>query len=229
MTKSKDLRKIIIIAIFLSIVLTFYWNSYNFQNSESFENRENQFQSNKNNLKSEPFNKIPWINLYENLINNKDSIEESNEGEQGKKENQENNNAKSEEINNTVASLLLIGSVVAVAAYSYRLIKKKQAAKRISLEREKGLFKDGQKIKGPSQSFIQIFREENAIDKLSKLGDINITILPSDFLETVESLKWDENEKEEFVREMLSLKPSEREVILEKMVQKFNQKKEVFL
>ncbi len=217
MIKRKNLKKIIVIAIFLIVALASCW---------TFKNRETQCQNKSKNLKTDHLNNASRFDLDENSINIKDSIEEpgeeenNDEGEEGESENQdEEDKAKSEDVNNTVTSLLLIGSAVVIAAYSIRLIKKKRAAKYISLEREKGLFKDGQKITESSQSCTQIFKEENAIDKLSKLGDINVTILPSDFLEKVESIKWDENEKEEFIREMISLTPSERDMILKKMIQ----------
>ena len=64
---------------------------------------------------------------------------------------------------------------------------------------------------------LQIFEEENALDKISKLGEINITVISEDFLETINTFDWEYDEKEEFVKELLALTPKERKEILDEM------------
>jgi len=48
--------------------------------------------------------------------------------------------------------------------------------------------------------------------------DINITVVPPNFLKKVNQLKMDEEEKEQFIKEMLALSPSEIEKILDDML-----------
>ncbi|MFX1477096.1 MAG: hypothetical protein ACFFCI_03090 [Promethearchaeota archaeon] len=71
---------------------------------------------------------------------------------------------------------------------------------------------------------IHILRGDNAIEKLSKFNDLNITAMTEDFLERINKLEWDENEKEEFIKEMLTLAPEERNKILDEMIQKSNER-----
>ena len=67
---------------------------------------------------------------------------------------------------------------------------------------------------------LQIFEEENAIDRISKLGDINLTAISEDFLETINTFDWEYDEKEEFIKELLALTPKERKEILNEMKEK---------
>ena len=64
---------------------------------------------------------------------------------------------------------------------------------------------------------LQIFKEENALDKISQLGDINLTVISEDFLETINTFDWEYDEKEEFIKELLALTPRERKEILDEM------------
>ena len=64
----------------------------------------------------------------------------------------------------------------------------------------------------------QKFDGENLIEKLIKLEDINMTAISDDFLERINQFEWEMNEKDEFIREMLSLTPDERNSILTKML-----------
>jgi len=67
---------------------------------------------------------------------------------------------------------------------------------------------------------LQIFDEENALDKISKLGDINLTVISEDFLEIINTFDWEYDEKEEFIKELLALTPKERKEILDEMKEK---------
>ncbi len=65
---------------------------------------------------------------------------------------------------------------------------------------------------------LQILEEEDAIRNLYDKGDINITAISNDFYETIDNFGFKGNEKSEFIKEMLSLRPFEREVILRDML-----------
>ena len=67
---------------------------------------------------------------------------------------------------------------------------------------------------------LQILEEKNALDKISKLGDINLTAISEDFLETINTFDWEYDEKEEFIKELLALTPKERKEILDEMKEK---------
>ena len=69
-----------------------------------------------------------------------------------------------------------------------------------------------------SKLAIQILEEEDAIRNLYDKGDINITAISNDFNETIDNLGFKGNEKSEFIKEMLSLRPFERELILRDML-----------
>jgi len=95
-----------------------------------------------------------------------------------------------------------------------RLLKRNLKAKGVDI---KDL--DLQEIK-----IVSIFEGKNAIETMSDLGDVNITILSEEYLEKIEKFEWDENEKEFFLEEMLALPPEKRDVILEHMIEKSKSK-----
>ena len=70
------------------------------------------------------------------------------------------------------------------------------------------------------RELLQILEEENALDKITKLGDINLTVISEDFLEVINSFDWEYDEKEEFIKELLALAPKERKEILDEMKEK---------
>jgi len=67
---------------------------------------------------------------------------------------------------------------------------------------------------------VQIFEDEDPIEKLTELKDINITAISEDFVDIINKFEWESNEKEEFIDELLSLNPAERKKILNKMLKK---------
>ena len=62
--------------------------------------------------------------------------------------------------------------------------------------------------------------EEGGIEKLYFKGDLNITAVSADFYDKVNQFGFEENEKTQFIKEMLSLPPRERELILKEMILK---------
>ena len=65
----------------------------------------------------------------------------------------------------------------------------------------------------------KVINDENVINALRELKDTSITALSEDFIEIVEQFEWDRDEKEEFIKEMLTLRPGEREEIIDKMIE----------
>ncbi|MBN1215868.1 MAG: hypothetical protein JXA99_10565 [Candidatus Lokiarchaeota archaeon] len=66
---------------------------------------------------------------------------------------------------------------------------------------------------------IHIIKENSVHEKLDKLKDINITLLEEDFFNKVNLFNWeDEEEKLNFINEMLALSPAERKSILYDMI-----------
>ncbi|MFW9942950.1 MAG: hypothetical protein ACFFFT_18080 [Candidatus Thorarchaeota archaeon] len=60
------------------------------------------------------------------------------------------------------------------------------------------------------------------ITDLSELQNFEVTALSEEFYDLISQFEWDTNEKEEFLNEMLSLTPEEREKILSEMVKRSN-------
>ncbi len=68
----------------------------------------------------------------------------------------------------------------------------------------------------------QMFEEENVIENLIELENLNITAISDDFMEKINQFEWKANDKDDFITEMLSLTPYERESILTKMLKRLN-------
>lgn len=58
------------------------------------------------------------------------------------------------------------------------------------------------------------------IQELSELKNVELTALSEDFYKIINQFDWDTNEKEEFIKEMSSLTPKERQKIINEMVNK---------
>ncbi|MFX0030873.1 MAG: hypothetical protein ACFE8B_16790, partial [Candidatus Hermodarchaeota archaeon] len=55
---------------------------------------------------------------------------------------------------------------------------------------------------------------------LSELKNVAVTALSENFYDVINQFEWDLNEKEEFLNEILSLTPAEREAIINEMIEK---------
>jgi parallel beta-helix repeat protein len=106
-------------------------------------------------------------------------------------------------------------------AYKLYLEKKAQEKKAVLLKRTWKPKKSDQKITTQIQKdyLIKSIENKNLIEKLSQLNDVNITALSEDFHDKIDTIQWDDNEKEEFIKEMLSLTPNKREILLNKLRQ----------
>ncbi|MFW9879308.1 MAG: hypothetical protein ACFFG0_40030 [Candidatus Thorarchaeota archaeon] len=117
---------------------------------------------------------------------------------------------------------LIIGALSVVAIYSvYHTIFKEKPSK---IRRREGeaeyltLFEEDEyDTLFDSKLALQILEGEDAIDKLYHKGDINLTAVSVDFYEIVNQFGFEEYEKRDFINEMLSLTPQERELILREM------------
>ena len=127
-----------------------------------------------------------------------------------------------------LAAILIIGgSIAATSIYYYD--RRKKSAKYFDYYGKKG-FEEAIGSERSSSSIlkdlnsksylIQIFKEENALEKISELNDMNLTAISNDFMEIIDQFDWEEDDKEEFIKEMLALTPKERKAILNEMKEK---------
>ncbi|MFX1376434.1 MAG: hypothetical protein ACFFA0_11515 [Promethearchaeota archaeon] len=63
-----------------------------------------------------------------------------------------------------------------------------------------------------------IFESENLLEKINQFNEIDLTFLEKDFFKEIEKLELNENEKQVFIKEMLSLTPNERKDLINKMI-----------
>lgn len=120
---------------------------------------------------------------------------------------------------------LIIGAISIGAAYLvYSGVKHQFPTINNKSDREKYFRKNFQKdkIKEPynGKLALLILEGENAIEQLSQIENIDITVLPEDFFEIINHFYWEENEKSEFINEMLALSLFERQSILGEMLEK---------
>lgn len=119
--------------------------------------------------------------------------------------------------------ILAIGAASSIVAYSvYQKKKYKQPTKLEKRHREErpiARVQNNRPVKlFDSKLALQILEGEGALEKLFSKGDINITAISDDFYETVDSLGFKKSEKAELIKELLSLPPIERELILREMI-----------
>jgi len=122
-----------------------------------------------------------------------------------------------------VLLLVAIGAVSSIAAYSMYYQKKSRprnkAKKRSRIEHRVLKSQRHEPVMlFDSKLALQILKEEDAIRNLYDKGNINITAISNDFYETIDNFGFKANEKSEFIKEMLNLRPFEREVILREML-----------
>jgi hypothetical protein len=118
---------------------------------------------------------------------------------------------------------LILGALSLVAAYSIYHYKKHKLPSHIQKRPGEDdylefLEEDDFDFLFDSELALQILEREGAIEKLYNKGDINITAITVDFYEMIDQFGFKETEKQEFIKEMLSLSPQERQLILEEMI-----------
>ncbi|MFW9941881.1 MAG: hypothetical protein ACFFFT_12635 [Candidatus Thorarchaeota archaeon] len=121
-----------------------------------------------------------------------------------------------------VIFVLILGALSVVALYSIYHYKKHKLPSHIQKRPGEDdylefLEDDDFDYLFDSSVALQILQREGAIEKLYHKGDINITAISADFYEIINQFGFKESEKQEFVKEMLSLSPKERELILKEM------------
>lgn len=67
--------------------------------------------------------------------------------------------------------------------------------------------------------------EEISSDKMSSIEDIKATALSGDFFKVINTFDWEEDDLVDFVREMISLTPEERDAVFKEMINKSEQQK----
>ena len=132
---------------------------------------------------------------------------------------------KSEAPPNLVVLFLLIGAVSMSVIYAtYHLVSNRVPTKKREKDRDEyfnELYPDEEDfIPYNERPPLQILFEENPLDKLSRIKNLNLTVVSKKFFESVNQFEWDQSEKEDFIREMLALSPFERNSFLEEMVAK---------
>jgi hypothetical protein len=120
---------------------------------------------------------------------------------------------------------LIIGALSAVTIYSVYHAKTKEKPSKIRKREGEEDYLELLKEDEYDGLFdctlaLQILEGEDSIDKLYHKGDINITVVSVDFYEVIEQFGFKEDEKKEFINEMLSLSPLERQLILRDMKKK---------
>ncbi|MHA2394253.1 MAG: hypothetical protein ACXAEX_20140 [Promethearchaeota archaeon] len=118
---------------------------------------------------------------------------------------------------------LIIGALSAVTAYSVYHARTKQKPTKIRRREGEEAYleyfeEDEYDTLFDSKLALQMLEGENAIDKLYNKGDTNITVVSTDFYEVINQFGLEESERREFIKEMLSLSPHERELILKEMI-----------
>ncbi len=121
--------------------------------------------------------------------------------------------------------VLIIGAVSVSVVYSvYHFGMNKSPTKKISKDREeyfREIFEEDEFVERYKEtSPLQLFFEENSVEKLAQIRNLNITVVTEDFYGKMNRFNWEGNEKSEFIREMLALTPNERNLILDEMVKK---------
>ncbi len=172
-------------------------------------------------------------NSFDNIINQDDDDDDgvvNDEDEDDGDDNEDDENKAQENLTYLFYILLTGGSAIVVTAYSIHKYKKWNLGRLARKEREI----ESQKLIEPSKSteeiledfkykssYLKIFEEENALEKISQLGDMNITTISEEFFEIIDKFEWEKEEKVLFIKEMLALPPSERDAILNNMMIKF--------
>jgi len=67
--------------------------------------------------------------------------------------------------------------------------------------------------------------KEISADKMSIIEDIKATALSEDFFKVINIFDWEEDDLVDFIREMISLSPEEREAVFKEMINKSEQQK----
>jgi hypothetical protein len=117
---------------------------------------------------------------------------------------------------------IIVGAVSASAiALTYYFIQDKPSRRKTGKKREEyynSHFEEHENNEPYNEEPpIQIILEEKAMEKLLQIKNLNVTVVSEEFYEIINSFPWENNEKYEFIREMLSLTPLERKSFLNEM------------
>lgn len=113
--------------------------------------------------------------------------------------------------------MLMITLTISVAATSYYYFHQRDWREIV-----KGETKELQNLTNNQKRLIHNLEKENWVESLSRSEFSRLTALSPDFYQTINSLGWDPGEKENFIKEMISLTPHEREQILERIKERID-------
>ncbi len=119
---------------------------------------------------------------------------------------------------NPILLIILIASVVGVSIPSLYIIRSRQKkAKQFTpqkkrLQRITSIYIDNSKL-------VKICTGPPALERVQESKSL-ITTISAEFLEAIKQFEWDENDKRDFLKEMLALSPKRRFEILNEMIQK---------
>ena len=121
--------------------------------------------------------------------------------------------------------LIILGIAAATSVVTYSIYHQKKY--KLPSKVEKRFREEKSSLRARPQKSVELFdsklalkilEEEDAIYKLYRKGDINITAISNDFFEVIENFGFTKRERNDFIREMLSLRPFERELIIRDML-----------
>jgi len=175
-----------------------------------------------------------YSNLNQNLkqislMDDDDEEEDDNDDDlNDDEEDEEDNEDLPDNIDRTTLLYYLgiIGAVAVAVSYAIYELWKRFSAKNEREKLSKLFISDTiptSLILSDKQSkseLVSMFSEENVIEKLSNFNKLDITFISPEFMERVDAFNWTGQEKEQFIHEMLSFTPEQRDQILSEMEQK---------
>lgn len=110
--------------------------------------------------------------------------------------------------------MLMITLTISVAATSYYYFHQKDLKKII---KGKSKIKKLQNLTENQKRLLNNLEKESWVKRLSRSEFSTLTALSPNFYQTINRLDWDPGEKENFIKEMISLSPHERDQVLERI------------
>ncbi|MFX0070066.1 MAG: right-handed parallel beta-helix repeat-containing protein [Candidatus Hermodarchaeota archaeon] len=155
----------------------------------------------------------------------------------------DNGKSKNDEVNEaasfqTYIPILMIGAAVAIIGISVNTFQKRRKKAKLKKKKKPKTRKVVRKTT-PSHEIIQkksnkeylkqIFEEERPLEKIAELDKVDLTIVDKAFLSKIDDIDLDEDNKREFIKEILSYSLEEREEFLDfilKNLKKYSEENE---
>ncbi|MFX0186411.1 MAG: nitrous oxide reductase family maturation protein NosD [Candidatus Hodarchaeota archaeon] len=129
-----------------------------------------------------------------------------------------------DEINIIVIFIIIICSLSIITAASTYYYKTRAKPTKKELLMKKPLVKpfDEKVVKSPNledyvekKNLLRVLKEKNALEKPALFDDLNITVVSNEFWEKIVDFNLDDKDKVEFIKNMLSFTPKERQEIID--------------